>query len=327
METAAGSSLRQDDIIESGQRIPRQACSKPLMKGTTLEGRRRTMKKQFVVIAFAAATTAATFSAEAEAKGLRLGGAGGTLAAFALGAALARSTQPTYARPAPVYREYREPRYVEREQPRRVVKKDDDDDKPKKVVRSKKDDDDDDDKPSRRVASKPAPKAEPAPVRFAFDGKGRMFDPVQQAWFDGKGQCWKGDAGWAFVDGKWEYGKSQWSEVNGFWKASSGSQPQTVECATITAFAPKVAPVQTAAIPAPVTAAPAATAPNAPQTAIPATAQSAQKVADSKPVASSVTTSIQDLPNAGKSASSSSPLECRKFLPSTGTTVSVPCTE
>lgn len=292
------------------------------------------MNKQIAIVALAAATTAATFSAEAEAKGFRFGGAGGTLAAFALGAALARSTQPTYARPAPVYREHREPRYVEREQPRRVIKKDDDDDKPRKIVRAKKDDDDDDDKPSRRVASKPAPKVEaskpePAPVRFAFDGKGRMFDPVQQAWFDGKGQCWKGDAGWSFVDGKWEYGKSQWSEVNGFWKASSGKQPLTVECATITAFAPKVAPVQTAAIPAPVTA-PAVTAPAlqpAPQAAIPATAQSAQKVADSKPVASSVATSINDLPNASKQASSSSALECRKFLPATGTTVSVPCTE
>ena len=219
-----------------------------------------------------------------------------------------------------------------------MIKKDDDDEKPRKVVRAKKDEDDDDDKSSRRVASKPAPKvepakAEPAPVRFGFDGKGRMFDPVQQAWFDGKGQCWKGDAGWAFVDGKWEYGKSQWSEVNGFWKASSGKQPQTVECATITAFATKVAPVQTAAVPAPVTVpaatTPAVTAP-APQAAIPATAQSAQKVADSKPVTSPVT-SINDLPNAGantaKQASSSSALECRKFLPSTGTTVSVPCTE
>lgn len=277
------------------------------------------MKTKIAIIALATAT-AATFSAEAEAKGLRLAGAGGTLAAFALGAALARSTQPTYARPS---HEYREHRHVERAQPRRTVKMHHDEDaQPRKVVRSKQKVDGD--KPSRRIAAKPAPKAEPAPVRFAFDGQGRIFDPVQQAWFDGKGQCWTGAAGWSFVNGTWEYGKSRWSEVNGFWKASSGKQPQTIECATITAFAPKVAPVQTAAIPAPVTT--PVTEPAA-KPAIPPAAQSAQKAADRKPVASSLTTSIQDLPNAGKTAATGAPLECRKFLPSTGTTVSVPCTE
>lgn len=274
------------------------------------------MNKQIAIIALAAATTAAMVPAQAEAKGFRFGGAGGTLAAFALGAALARSTQPTYARPAPVYRVYRE-------QPRRIIEKHDEEDTPRKIVRSKRRDDDDDDKPARRVAAKPAskvaaaklaPVAEPAPVRFAFDGKGRMFDPVQQAWFDGKAQCWKGDAGWSFVDGKWEYGRAQWSEVNDFWKASAGKQPLSVECATITAFAPKLAPVQTATSPA----SPAA---------IPATVPPAQKVADSKPASTALTTSILDLPNAAKAAPSSPVLECRKFLPSTGTTVSVPCTE
>jgi hypothetical protein len=71
------------------------------------------------------------------------------------------------------------------------------------------------------------------------DGQGRRYDAASKAWFDGKDQCWSGKLAWTFKNGAWSYGSYRWSQTNGMWRTNAPEAPATVDCSTIPAFAAK----------------------------------------------------------------------------------------
>jgi hypothetical protein len=135
------------------------------------------------------------------------------------------------------------------------------------------------------------------------DGQGRQFDPVSKTWFDGKGQCWSGDKSFAFKSGGWFYGDARWVETSSGWGVSTGALPQQVSCDGIKAFSAKIEQAQAK----PVEVKPAKVA-EATEPKIEAVEKPAK-----------VATSNTDTP--AKAA------ECKKYFPSVGEMVSVPCSE
>ena len=92
----------------------------------------------------------------------------------------------------------------------------------------------------RRIArSKPQPEKKAVPlVKFA-DGTGRQFDPASKVWFDGKSQCFSGKQQFTFKNDSWFYGTSKWTESNGIWKTNSAEAPELVSCESVPSFAAK----------------------------------------------------------------------------------------
>ncbi|KAB2919204.1 MAG: hypothetical protein F9K29_06195 [Hyphomicrobiaceae bacterium] len=145
-----------------------------------------------------------------------------------------------------------------------------------------------------------------APVVKYADGKGRQYDLVSKVWFDGKNQCWSGKQPFVFKGGSWFYGSQPWRQVDGAWQTSAADAPSPVSCEGIAAFAAKIQPA------AQKTAEPA-------QRKTPAPA----KTAEVAPVdaGKSVTPTAPAVTNGPKVA------ECKKYFPSVGEMVAVPCTE
>ncbi len=161
---------------------------------------------------------------------------------------------------------------------------------------------------SEKVAKKVVPL-----VKFA-DGEGRQFDPASKVWFDGKGQCWSGTEQFTFKSGDWFYGKKEWTESNGSWKAASGDSPELVSCETVPSFASK----------ANAFAAKAATqaskkAENADKGATSQPAPAAPSSAKIK-TAESDTSSVAQKPVATPGSA-----ECKKYFASVGQMITVPC--
>jgi len=153
---------------------------------------------------------------------------------------------------------------------------------------------------------KPAVVATPAPVVKFADGEGRMFDRASKTWFDGAGACWKGSKSFAFRSGSWFYGDARWVQTSTGWGVSSGELPEQVDCTSVKAFAGKIKPVASASeAPANEEVKPAAAKQAPVRTVAPAPAVVAPKA-----------------PEATANAS-----DCKKYLPSLGETVSVPCTQ
>ena len=76
-----------------------------------------------------------------------------------------------------------------------------------------------------RVAPKIAkPAAAPAPVVKYADGEGRQFDRASKTWFDGAGECWKGDRAFVYRGDAWFYGKARWVQTSNGWGAVVSSQ-------------------------------------------------------------------------------------------------------
>lgn len=86
-------------------------------------------------------------------------------------------------------------------------------------------------KPAKLVAPPQAPLVKSA------DGKGRVYDPTAKAWCDGSNHCWTGKYAWTFKDGAWFYGSYRWSEVKGVWSTNAPEAPTAVDCDTVPAFA------------------------------------------------------------------------------------------
>jgi hypothetical protein len=147
----------------------------------------------------------------------------------------------------------------------------------------------------------------PAPAAKYSDAQGRQFDPSSKVWFDGKNQCWSGDKSFSFKSGSWFYGDARWVETTSGWGVSTGGLPQQVSCDGIKAFSSKIEQAE---------AKPAKTV----------TEPKVEKVEQAelkpepvqKPVARVVTSST----DAPAKAS-----DCKKYFPSVGEMVSVPCTE
>lgn len=128
--------------------------------------------------------------------------------------------------------------------------------------------------------------ADKGPILKYADGKGRVFDLASKTWCDGNKHCWTGKLAWTFRDGSWFYGTSRWYEADGAWKTDAAEAPTAVDCETIPVFA----------------------------TLKPTTAQQvAHKDGD------------HDGLQKDASTAAAKPAECKKYFPSVGEMVSVPC--
>jgi hypothetical protein len=186
-------------------------------------------------------------------------------------------------------------------------------------------DDDDDDRRVRRYRSTRKPsKVEQAEkpakkvplVKFA-DGEGRQFDPASKVWFDGKDQCWSGSKGFTFKNGSWFYGSSSWTETGGGWQVTGAEAPELVSCESVPSFAEK----------ANAFAAKQATPPAVTKPAIKAV--EAEKPATKEKPAATATPKIKTAEtDASTSQKPTVPAaECKKYFPSVGQLIPVPCTE
>jgi len=147
----------------------------------------------------------------------------------------------------------------------------------------------------------------PAPAAKYSDAQGRQFDPTSKVWFDGKSQCWSGDKSFSFKSGSWFYGDARWVETTSGWGVSTGGLPQQVSCDGIKAFSSKIEQAE----------AKPAKAVSEPKTEKVEQAELKPEPVQ-KPVARVVTS------NTETPAKTS---ECKKYFPSVGEMVSVPCTE
>jgi hypothetical protein len=153
-----------------------------------------------------------------------------------------------------------------------------------------------------------------APARVAVkyaDGMGRMFDPASKAWFDGIDKCWSGGFPWTFKAGSWYYGSYRWYPAGGSWQTDAPEPPTPVDCGTVPAFAAKAGP-------APVRGAKKAErlepAQSEPEVDAEAEEKAPVKMADEgagkKPAKAST--------SAGRGG-------CKKYFPSVGAMLPVPC--
>lgn len=144
-------------------------------------------------------------------------------------------------------------------------------------------------------------------VKFA-DGTGRQFDPASKVWFDGKGQCFSGKQQFTFKSDAWFYGSSKWTEGNGIWKTNSAEAPELVSCDSVPSFAAKA---------------------NAFTTKTANQGDSSKGAADQSvktPAATKIKTAEGSVaPETAKAAPA--PIECKKYFPSIGQMLVVPCGE
>jgi hypothetical protein len=154
-------------------------------------------------------------------------------------------------------------------------------------------------------------------VKFA-DGEGRQFDPSSKVWFDGKSQCWSGKEQFTFKSGEWSYGKKEWAESNGVWKVASNESPELVSCESVPSFAAKAnafatkTAAQRSKLEKAENADKGATRQPAPATPGPARIKTAE--GDTAAIAL-------------KPVTPSTSAECKKYFPSVGQMISVPCAE
>jgi hypothetical protein len=149
-----------------------------------------------------------------------------------------------------------------------------------------------------KVVRKPAaqPQQKVAVIRYT-DGMGRVYDVASKAWHDGQNHCWSGKLGWTFKNGAWSYGSFRWYEADGTWRTNAPEAPKSVACETIAAFAGKVAPTAGQA--------------------------GGQKELAGTEKAQSGGPAQLALPADGNAAATS---ECKKYFPSVGEMLPVPCT-
>jgi hypothetical protein len=142
--------------------------------------------------------------------------------------------------------------------------------------------------------------ADKGPIVKYADGKGRVYDLGSKVWCDGNKHCWTGQYAWTFRNGAWFYGTSRWNEVDGVWKTDAAVAPTAVDCETIPAFA----------------------------TLKPTTEPVARKEIDNEvgqpqdaPAAAAPVKTVETSP----AQPGAKPTECKKYFPSVGGMVSVPC--
>jgi hypothetical protein len=144
-----------------------------------------------------------------------------------------------------------------------------------------------------KVATPPAASL----VKYA-DGKGRVYDLASKTWCDGNSHCWSGKYAWTFKDGAWFYGTSRWYEADGNWRTDAAEAPAAVDCETVPAFA-AIKPTTTEEL--------------------------ARKEAGDTGGGQSSTVSRAPTKTVEQADPAKSPAECRKYFPSVGETLPVPC--
>ena len=144
-------------------------------------------------------------------------------------------------------------------------------------------------------------------VKFA-DGFGRQFDPTSKVWFDGRSQCFSGKEQFTFKNNAWSYGGSKWKESNGIWKTTSADVPQLVSCQSVPTFAAKAGAFAAQTAKREESSKGAVEQPKTPPAIVP-----------------QVTTAEGETSEPGESAPA--PTECKKYFPSIGQMLLVPCGE
>ena len=148
---------------------------------------------------------------------------------------------------------------------------------------------------ARRI--KPAIVATGPSVKYA-DGMGRVYDAGSKAWCDGNNHCWTGKLAWTFKDGTWFYGASRWHEVGGVWRTDAAEAPTPVDCETVPAFA--------------------SLKPTTEQ-------QTAHKAIDNDSGRKKESAMAAAPDTAPANAAAAKPTDCKKYFPSVGETLPVPC--
>jgi hypothetical protein len=152
------------------------------------------------------------------------------------------------------------------------------------------------------VASEPAAKL--------IDGKGRQYDAAAKVWFDGKGQCWSGKEAFAFRSGNWFYGNARWYEIDGSWKTNAAEAPATIDCEASPMIAAKL---QGKAKPKDDTSA----------------KDVGQNLDKAEPKKTTTTETAPPVKVATETAASTPETpkasECKKYFPSVGEMLTVPC--
>jgi hypothetical protein len=146
-----------------------------------------------------------------------------------------------------------------------------------------------------KLATPPADKA--VLIKHA-DGKGRAFDLASKTWCDGNHHCWSGKHAWTFKDGAWFYGTARWYEADGNWRTDTAEAPIVVDCETVPAFA-AVKPTTGQAL--------------------------ARKEIDDTIGSEPGNAPQTPIKTVEKAAADTSPAECKKYFPSVGEMLPVPC--
>lgn len=158
---------------------------------------------------------------------------------------------------------------------------------------------------TEKVVKKPVIQGKVVVVRYE-DGSGRAYDVASKVWHDGVSSCWSGKLPWSFKGGAWFYGSYRWSEAGGTWASNAPEAPAEVDCASVPAFASKVAPTVSQS------------SGQKEMMGYPDQGQAGQPKAAPKPLAPKVAVPADG--TAGK------PGECKKYVASLGEMVTVPCT-
>jgi hypothetical protein len=163
--------------------------------------------------------------------------------------------------------------------------------------------------PTARRRRRQSSVEKPVAVAKYSDGQGRQFDLVSKVWFDGKGQCFQGSQPFTFKNGGWSYGEARWIESSAGWGVTSGAAPAQVSCDGIRAFEAKLKPAEIKPI--------------------------AKKVEPKVETVQKAELQKVELQNNGpetvtktvKATESSTRGECKKYFPSVGEMVTVPCSD
>lgn len=155
--------------------------------------------------------------------------------------------------------------------------------------------------PYKAARPTPAPAAPQATgtVRYA-DNMGRVYDPASGIWHDGQNRCWGGKYQWTFKNGAWFYGSNTWFPSNATWQTNAPEPPSPIDCRSSPAFASSSGgPV----------------------------AQKDGGYADQgEPAPAPVKAAEKVEPSGTKNTSATADGACKKYFPSIGQMVSVPCT-
>lgn len=156
--------------------------------------------------------------------------------------------------------------------------------------------------------SKPKPEKKAVPlVKFA-DGSGRQFDPASKVWFDGKSQCFSGSEQFTFKNNAWYYGSAKWAETNGIWKTNSADAPELVSCQSVPSFAAKA---------------------SAFAAKVASQGEGSKGAAEQPKTPAATVPKIKTAEGTGSEPAKAAPAqtECKKYFPSIGQMLLVPCGE
>jgi hypothetical protein len=164
----------------------------------------------------------------------------------------------------------------------------------------------------RKVIEKTYVEKKPVTVTVKYvDAKGRQYDPASKVWFDGKGQCWSGKEAFALKNGVWFYGDARWYKVNGAWKTNAAEAPATIDCEASPIFAAKLQD-------GPKTETRKNVGENGGEKARPVKKTTAAP-------ASAIKVARQAADEPARSGEAPKATECKKYFPSVGEMLPVPC--